>query len=114
ARLTVFQQVAEPAVGVLGGAQACVLAHRPQTAAVHRGVRAARERERPGVAEAVAGVPSVEVSWLVEGPELDARVRDAALVAHRITPRGGTRAARDPPARMRGRRRRGRERGAGG
>ena len=68
ARLAVFKQVAEPAVGVLGGPQACVLAHRPQTAAVHRGVRATRERECPGVAEAVVGVPSVEVPRLVERP----------------------------------------------
>ena len=42
-RLAVVEQVAEALVGLLGGAEAGELAHRPQPAAVHRGVDAARE-----------------------------------------------------------------------
>ena len=45
ARLAVVEQVAEALVGLLGGAEAGELAHRPQPPAVHRRVHAARERE---------------------------------------------------------------------
>src|SRR5207244_12777312 len=79
ARLAVFKQVAEAAVGVLGGPQACVLAHRPQTAAAHRGVRAARERGCPGVAELVR-VPSLELPRLGDRPYLCRRVRYSPFV----------------------------------
>ena len=39
------KQVAEPCVRLRGGAESRVLAHRPQTIAIHRGLNAARERE---------------------------------------------------------------------
>jgi hypothetical protein len=38
------EQVAEALVGLLGGAEARELAHRPQAPAIHRRVDAARER----------------------------------------------------------------------
>ena len=44
ARLAVVEQVAEALVGLLGGAEAGELAHRPQPAAVHARVDAAGER----------------------------------------------------------------------
>ena len=44
ARLAVLEQVVEALVGLLGGAEAGELAHRPQPPAVHRRVDAARER----------------------------------------------------------------------
>src|SRR6185369_13548778 len=43
--LAVVEQVAEALVGLLGRAEARELAHRPEAAAVHRRVDAARERE---------------------------------------------------------------------
>ena len=47
--LAVVEQVAEALVGLLGGAEARELAHRPQPPAVHRRVDAARERrDSPG------------------------------------------------------------------
>ena len=44
ARLAVLEQVVEALVGLLAGAEAGELAHRPQPPAVHRLVDAARER----------------------------------------------------------------------
>jgi hypothetical protein len=52
----VVEQVAEPLVGLLGGAEARELAHRPQPAAVHRRIDAAGERELAGQAELLIGV----------------------------------------------------------
>ena len=43
--LPALEQVAEARVRLLRGAVARVLANRPRAAAVHRGIRAARERE---------------------------------------------------------------------
>ena len=51
AGLPVVEQVAEALVGLLGGAEAGELAHRPQPAAVHRRVDAARERILAGQAD---------------------------------------------------------------
>ena len=45
------EQVAEALVGLLGGAEAGELAHRPQPPAVHRRVDAARERELARIAD---------------------------------------------------------------
>ena len=50
-RLAVVEQVPEPLVRLDGGAEACELAHRPELAAVHRRIDAAREREDAWVAE---------------------------------------------------------------
>ncbi len=54
AGLALGDQVAEAPVGVLAGAEAGDLAHRPQPAAVHRRVRPARVRKAPGQAEVLA------------------------------------------------------------
>ena len=45
------EQEAEALVGLLGGAEAGELAHRPEPAAVHRRVDAARERKLAGEAD---------------------------------------------------------------
>ena len=47
ARLARLEQVAEAGIGLGRGAEARVLAHRPEAAAVHRRLDAAGERERP-------------------------------------------------------------------
>ena len=49
--LAVLEQVAEALVRLLGRAEAGELAHRPEPAAVHRRVDAARERVLPRIAE---------------------------------------------------------------
>ena len=51
AGLAVLEQVAEPPVGLLGGAEAGELAHRPGPAAVHRLVDAAGERVAAGITQ---------------------------------------------------------------
>ena len=52
--LAMGEQVAEALVGLLGGAEAGELAHRPQAAPVHRGLDTAREREFSGKPDRVA------------------------------------------------------------
>jgi len=47
----VLEQVAETLVRLLGGAEAGELPHRPELAAIHRRIDAARERIDAGVAE---------------------------------------------------------------
>ena len=59
--LAVGEQVPEALVGLGGGREAGVLAHRPEAAAVHRGLDAAGERE-------LAGPP--EVAVLVEAGDV--------------------------------------------
>ena len=54
-RLAALEQVAEARVRLLRRAEARVLADRPRPAAVHRRVRAARERERAGGLELAGG-----------------------------------------------------------
>ena len=51
AGLALLEQVAEAPVGLLGGGEAGVLAHRPEAAAVHRRLDAPGERELAGPAE---------------------------------------------------------------
>jgi hypothetical protein len=58
-RLPVVEQVAEALVGLLRGAEARELAHRPQAPAVHRRVDAARERELAGLADPLGVVADV-------------------------------------------------------
>ena len=55
AGLACVEQELEALVGLLGGAEAGVLAHRPEPAAVHVRLDAARERGLAGVAESRAG-----------------------------------------------------------
>ena len=61
AGLALVEEVAVAAVRLLGVAEAGVLAHRPEAAAVHRGLDAARERELAREAKLGQVVPAVEV-----------------------------------------------------
>src|SRR5580765_9026385 len=63
--LPVLEEVAEALVRLLGRPEAGELAHRPQAAAVHRGIDAARERIRARPAE-VAVVVELDVLGRVE------------------------------------------------
>ena len=54
------EQVAIAPIGLRGGAEARVLAHRPQPAAIHRRLDAAREGKRAGKAELVWRIPALE------------------------------------------------------
>ena len=73
--LAVVEQVAEALVRLLGGAEAGELAHRPQPAAVHRRVDAARERKLAreadllGVGQIVRGVEGLDRLAGVGGEE---------------------------------------------
>ncbi len=80
--LAVLQEVAEAAVRIVGRAHPRVLPHRPETSAVHRGVRPACERERPRLAQPALGIPRGEILGPVHVVELDAGVGDAALLPH--------------------------------
>ncbi len=71
ARLPVLEQVAEARVRLLRRPEAGELAHRPEPAAVHRGIDAARERIRARPAE-VAVVVELDVLGRVERLVLDA------------------------------------------
>src|SRR5205823_4782884 len=50
------QQMAEPRVGLLRGAEPGVLAHGPELATIHGRMDAARERVRAGVAQLARGI----------------------------------------------------------
>ena len=54
------QQLLEAGVGVLGGAEAGELAHRPEPGAVHRCVRATRVRPLAGELAVVGAVDGLE------------------------------------------------------
>src|SRR3954451_6561039 len=73
--LTVVEQVAEALVGLLRGAEARELPHRPQAAAVHRRVDTAGERELTRVADVL----------LVLADVLRAVERLDRLAAERVT-----------------------------
>src|SRR5438128_2568492 len=70
AGLAVLEQVAEALVRLLGRAEAGELAHRPEPAAIHRGVDAARERIDARVAE-LALVVELEAVRGVERLDLE-------------------------------------------
>ena len=78
ARLAVLEQVAEALVRLLRRPEAGELAHRPEPAAVHRRVDAARERIRARPAE-VALVVELDVLGRVERLVLDAGDRREEL-----------------------------------
>ena len=73
--LPALEQVAEARVRLLGGAVARVLPDRPRAPAVHRLVRAARERVLAGELELAVG----EVVRRVDGLDLDAGVGQPAV-----------------------------------
>src|SRR5215210_8679657 len=61
------EQVAEAGVGLLGGAEAGELAHRPEPAAVHRRVDPAGVRICARIAEVALGIRPLAVLLGVEG-----------------------------------------------
>ena len=74
--LALLEQVAEAAVGLLGGGEARVLAHRPEAAPVHRRLDAAGERVFAGPARGRGPRRGrVDVGRRVEVTDLDARTR---------------------------------------
>src|SRR5258707_5413415 len=76
-----LEQVAVPTVGLLGVAEARVLAHRPQPPAVHRRLYAAGERVFAGETEVAQVVEAVEVGGIVLALDLDARAGGETLAA---------------------------------
>jgi hypothetical protein len=69
--LAVLEQVAEAGIRLLRRPEPGELAHRPQPAAIHRRVDAARERERSRIAE-IPLVGDLDVLRRVERLVLDA------------------------------------------
>ncbi len=65
-------------VGLLGGAEAGVLPHRPGATGVHRRIDAAGERILSGRAEPLRGVPAVERAGVVHGLERQAGLGEGA------------------------------------
>ena len=68
-RLTLREEISETLVGVLGGAEAGELAHRPQAAPMHGGVNAAGVGRLAGIAEVAGRVPSDEVFFGVQAAD---------------------------------------------
>jgi hypothetical protein len=84
AGLPVVAQVAEALVGLLGRAEARELAHRPQAAAVHRRVHAAREGIAAGHAD-LAGLRQIGLGVEgLDGQPAQGREGDVALAAERV------------------------------
>ena len=71
--LALLEEVAEALVGLLGGREAGVLAHRPEAAAVHRRLDAPGERVLAGPAEVAVLVEAGGVGRGVEVADHDAR-----------------------------------------
>jgi hypothetical protein len=78
AGLAVVEEVAEPLVRLLGGAEAGELPHRPELPAVHRGIDAPRERKDARVAELRVGV-NLDRVGRVERIDLESRDRGEQL-----------------------------------
>ncbi len=76
--LTVIEQVAKTLVGLLRGAEAGELAHRPQPPAIHRRVHAAREGIRAGQADLLG---FGQITLAVERRDRDTRQRREGRVA---------------------------------
>ena len=94
-RLAVLEQVAEALVRLLRGAEARELAHRPELAAVHRRIDAARERMHAGIAE-VAVI--VERRPCPASPEARSRARRSWRRARPAAPACARTAPRATPA----------------
>ena len=87
--LAVLEQVVEALVGLLDGAEAGELAHRPEAAPVHRLVWPPGERELAGVAEALPGVGGAVLGAVEglhrvpgEGAEISVALEGAGLDRH--------------------------------
>src|SRR5262249_20133395 len=70
AGLAMVEEVVKALVGLLRGAEAGELAHRPETPAVHRRVDAAGVGVLAGIAEVPLGVGSLAILLGVERPDL--------------------------------------------
>jgi hypothetical protein len=64
--LALAQKIAVALVGFCGGAEAGVLAHRPEATAVHGGINAAGVGKLAGIAERVFGIPAGKILIRVE------------------------------------------------
>ncbi len=73
ARLALLEQIAEPAVRLLGSREARVLTHRPEATPVHRRLDAAGERELAGSAQVAVLVEASRVGGGVEVSDDEAR-----------------------------------------
>jgi hypothetical protein len=91
ARLALLEQVPEPAVRLLGGGEAGVLAHRPEPAPVHRRLDPAREGHLTRVAEVSLDVEARDVLGAVQVVDLD-----PGGGLERISPLGGAPQRRRP------------------
>ena len=80
ARLAPVEEELETAVGLLGGAEARVLAHRPETVPVHLGVDAAGERVFARPPKVRLRAPPLERLRPVGRLDLDARVGEAPIL----------------------------------
>ena len=92
--LAVLEQVAEALVRLLRGAEAGELPHRPELAAVHRRIDAAREREDARVAEVAVVVDSTpcraSTSGSLSSPEIvekSSPCRSGVAVVQLLAPR---------------------------
>ena len=74
------EQLLVARVGLRGGAEAGVLAHRPRPAGVHRRVDAAGERVLPRLAQPLGGVPAGQRLGAVDG--VDGQPGLGAALAH--------------------------------
>ena len=84
------EEEVEALVGRLGRAEAGVLAHRPQPAAVHGRVDAAGVGRPPRRTELAVRVPAVQVLGRVERADLDARVGHLRGAVSRIASHGAS------------------------
>jgi hypothetical protein len=85
AGLALLEKIAEAAIGIGGGREPGVLAHRPEAAAVHRRLDAARIRVLPRPAEVALFVQTGHVRRRVEVLDLNSRCRQEPLLAFRRT-----------------------------
>src|SRR5580700_678222 len=69
AGLTLREQIAKALVGVFRGAEAGKLPHRPEPAAMHGGMNAARVGRLAGKAQVAAGIPARKISRCVQTPD---------------------------------------------
>src|SRR6266704_2090512 len=79
--LSLAQKIAIALVGFDGGAEAGVLAHGPEAAAVHGGIDAAGERKFAGITEGGFGIPVGEMFFVVQAIHGKARESGESLLA---------------------------------
>src|ERR671912_190409 len=80
-RLPVFYEILEAGVGLTRRAEPRVLAHGPWLATIHIRVGAAGVGVLSRISEPLEVVEAFDVVWLVEGLDLDSRLRTAFVLA---------------------------------